>query len=57
VKDSENYRAEDEKHTQTISAHDALEAYCYKSWTAVKDVKMKGKISESDNIIILSKCN
>jgi hypothetical protein len=57
VEDSENYRAEDEKHTQTISAQDALEAYCYRSWTAVMDVKMKGKISETDNMIILGKCN
>jgi L1 cell adhesion molecule like protein len=55
--DAENYRAEDEQQKKTISAKDILEAYCYKMCSAVEDVKRKGKISESDENIILGKCN
>jgi L1 cell adhesion molecule like protein len=56
VKGSENYRAEYEKQKETITAQNSLQTYCYKMWCAVEDEKLKGKISESDKIIIFDKC-
>jgi L1 cell adhesion molecule like protein len=57
LKDAEYYRGEDGKKKLTISDKNALPAYCYKMFCAVGDVKLKGRISESDKNTILDKCN
>jgi L1 cell adhesion molecule like protein len=57
VNDEEYNRAEDGKKKQTLSAKNALQSYCYKILCAVEDVKLKGRISESDKNTILGKCN
>jgi L1 cell adhesion molecule like protein len=57
VKDAEKYRAEDEKEKQRISAHNALESYCYNMMSAIQAGDLKDKITGSDKKTILVKCN
>jgi L1 cell adhesion molecule like protein len=57
VKAEVQYRAEDEKEKQRVSAQNALESYCYKTKSAAEEGILKGTISVSNKNTILDKCN
>ncbi|CAD7093411.1 unnamed protein product [Hermetia illucens] len=57
VNDAEKYRSEDEKQKETIAAKNALESYCFNMKATMDEDNLKGKISDSDKILILDKCN
>merc|ERR1712078_528260 len=48
VSDAEQFKAEDEKQKERISAKNNLESYCFNMKSTVEDEKFKDKISESD---------
>jgi L1 cell adhesion molecule like protein len=57
VRDAENYKAEDDKQRDRVTAKNALESYAFNMKSTVEDEKMKDKISDEDKQSILSKCN
>merc|ERR1739844_284845 len=56
VSDAEQYKAEDEKQKERITAKNGLESYCFNMKTTVEDEKFKDKISDSDKEAITKKC-
>uniref|UniRef100_A0A8C5N9I8 Heat shock cognate 71 kDa protein-like n=1 Tax=Gouania willdenowi TaxID=441366 RepID=A0A8C5N9I8_GOUWI len=56
VAEAEEYKAEDEKQREKVSAKNALESYAFNMKTAVEDDQIKDKISDDDKKNILSKC-
>merc|ERR1719436_442726 len=57
VSDAEQYKAEDEKQKERISAKNNLESYCFNMKSTVDDEKLKDKISDSDKEAITKKCD
>merc|ERR1719481_1120208 len=57
VSDAEQFKAEDEKQRERISAKNSLESYCFNMKSTVEDEKFKDKISEEDRTKILDTCN
>jgi L1 cell adhesion molecule like protein len=57
VKEAEQYRNEDDKQRDRISAKNALESYCFNMKSTAEDEKLKDKIPEGDRKTILDKCN
>ena len=56
VNDAENYKAEDEKQRDRITAKNALESYAFNMKSTVEDEKLKDKITEEDKKSITEKC-
>jgi len=48
VADAEKFKAEDQKHAETVSAKNKLEQYAYGLRTSISDEKLKDKISATD---------
>merc|ERR1712096_519214 len=57
VSDAEQFKAEDEKQKERISAKNNLESYCFNMKSTLDDEKLKDKISESDKETITKKCD
>merc|ERR1711902_193361 len=57
VNDAEQYKAEDEKQKERISAKNNLESYCFNMKSTIEDEKLKDKIGESDKEAITKKCD
>merc|ERR1711879_37091 len=57
VNDAENFKADDEKQKERISAKNGLESYCFNMKTTIEDEKVKDKISEDDMKKINDKCD
>lgn len=56
VNDAEQYKQEDEKQRDRITAKNALESYAFNMKSTVEDEKLKDKISEDDKKSITEKC-
>ncbi|XP_055496232.1 heat shock cognate 71 kDa protein-like [Leucoraja erinacea] len=56
VQDAEQYKTEDDINRQRVAAKNALESYAYNMKQAVQDDKLKGKISDEEQTVILAKC-
>merc|ERR1712183_1267955 len=57
VSDAEEYKAEDEKQKERISAKNGLESYCFNMKSTLDDEKLKDKISDGDREVIGKKCD
>jgi L1 cell adhesion molecule like protein len=57
VKEAEQYKNEDEKQRERITAKNALESYAFNMKSTVEDEKLKDKLSEGDRKTILDKCS
>jgi heat shock protein 1/8 len=57
VRESEEFKAEDDRQKERISAKNSLESYCFNMKATVEDSQMKDKIPESDRNTILDRCN
>merc|ERR1719273_2964579 len=56
VSDAEQYKAEDEKQKERISAKNTLESYCFNMKSTIEDEKFKDKINDTDKETISKKC-
>merc|ERR1712059_155082 len=56
VSDAEQYKDEDEKQKERITAKNGLESYCFNMKSTVEDEKFKDKINDSDKEAITKKC-
>jgi len=56
VNEAEQYKAEDEKQHDRISAKNGLESYCFNMKQTVEDEKLADKLSEEDKKKINDKC-
>jgi len=56
VNEAEQYKNEDEKQRERITAKNALESYAFNMKSTVEDEKLKDKITEGDRKTILDKC-
>merc|ERR1740136_224665 len=56
VTDAEQFKAEDEKQKERITAKNGLESYCFNIKSTVEDEKFKDKIVDSDKEAITKKC-
>lgn len=56
VKEAEQYKNEDEKQRERITAKNALESYAFNMKSTVEDEKLKDKLSDADRKTILDKC-
>merc|ERR1712117_50032 len=54
VNEAEEYKAEDDKQKERISAKNGLESYCFNMKSTIEDENFKGKISDEDRSAILS---
>ena len=57
VTDAENFKADDEKQKEKISAKNGLESYCFNMKTTLEDDNLKDKIGEEDKKKIMEKCD
>jgi len=57
VRDAEQYKDEDNKQKDRISAKNSLESYAFNMKSTVEDEKLKDKISADDKQKILDKCS
>merc|ERR1712105_178297 len=57
VSDAEQFKAQDEKQKERISAKNNLESYCFNMKSTVEDEKFKDKISDSDKETIVKNCD
>merc|ERR1712210_161493 len=57
VNEAEQYRAEDDKQKERISAKNSLESYCFNMKSTIEDEKLKDKIGEAERKTIMDKCN
>jgi len=57
VSDAEQYKAEDEKQKERISAKNSLESYCFNMKSTLDDEKLKDKIAADDKETITKKCD
>ena len=55
VNDAEKYKEADELQREKITAKNNLESYAFNLKQTVEDEKLKGKITEEDKAVILSK--
>ena len=56
VNEAEEYKAEDDKQKERISAKNGLESYCFNMKSTIEDDNFKGKISDEDRSAIKEKC-
>ena len=56
VNEAEEYKAEDDKQKERISAKNGLESYCFNMKSTMEDENFKGKISDEDRSAIKEKC-
>merc|ERR1712227_1028715 len=56
VNEAEEYKAEDDKQKEWISAKNGLESYCFNMKSTMEDENIKGKISDADKKKIMDKC-
>uniref|UniRef100_A0A915JH66 Heat shock protein 70 n=1 Tax=Romanomermis culicivorax TaxID=13658 RepID=A0A915JH66_ROMCU len=56
VKEAEQYKADDEKQRDRISAKNSLESFAFNMKSTVEDEKMKDKLTDDDRKTILGKC-
>jgi len=56
VKEAEQYKNEDDKQRERITAKNALESYAFNMKSTVEDEKLKDKLTEADRKTILDKC-
>lgn len=56
VRESEEFKAEDDRQKERISAKNSLESYCFNMKATVEDTQMSGKIPENDRKTILNRC-
>merc|ERR1712228_662090 len=56
VNEAEEYKAEDDKQKERISAKNNLESYCFNMKSTIEDENFKGKISDEDRSAIKEKC-
>merc|ERR1712061_153564 len=56
VNEAEEYKAEDDKQKERISAKNGLESYCFNMKSTIEDENFKGKISDEDRSAIKEKC-
>ncbi|EDW38298.1 GL12089 [Drosophila persimilis] len=57
VNEAENYRKEDKKQNETISAKHGLESYCFNMKATIDEYSLRTKIADSDLTVILDRCN
>lgn len=57
VKNAEQYKEEDEKQRDRVTAKNSIESYAFNMKSTVEDEKLKDKISADDKQKILDKCN
>jgi L1 cell adhesion molecule like protein len=57
VNDAEKFKVDDAKQKERIDAKNGLESYCFNMKNTLEDEKIKDKIDENDQKIILDKCN
>jgi len=57
VKEAEQYKNEDDKQRERVTAKNALESYAFNMKSTVEDEKLKDKLSEADRKTILDKCS
>jgi heat shock protein 1/8 len=57
VKEAEQYKNEDDKQRERITAKNALESYAFNMKSTVEDEKLKDKLTEADRKTILDKCS
>ena len=57
VKEAEEYKAEDDKQKERISAKNSLESYCFNIKSTMEDDNIKTKVSESDRQKVMEKAN
>ena len=57
VRESEEFKAEDDKQKERIAAKNGLESYCFNMKATVEDSQMSGKIPDDDRKTILDRCN
>lgn len=57
VKNAEQYKEEDEKQRDRVTAKNSLESYSFNMKSSVEDEKLKDKISDEDRQKVLDKCN
>ena len=57
VRESEEFKVEDDKQKERIAAKNSLESYCFNMKATVEDTQLNGKISESDRKTISDRCN
>lgn len=57
VKNAEQYKEEDEKQRDRVTAKNSLESYAFNMKSTVEDEKLKDKISTDDKQKISDKCN
>ena len=57
VRESEEFKAEDDKQKERIAAKNGLESYCFNMKATVEDSQMKDKIPEADRTTILDRCS
>lgn len=57
VREADQFKAEDDKQKERISAKNALESYAFHMKQTVEDEKLKDKISQEDKSKIVDKCN
>jgi len=57
VKEADQYKAEDEKQRERITAKNSLESYAFNIKSTLEDEKLKDKISEADRKTINDKCS
>jgi len=56
VNEAEEYKVEDDKQKERISAKNGLESYCFNMKSTIEDENIKGKISNEDRSAIKEKC-
>lgn len=57
MRDAEQYKQEDEKQRERVSAKNGLESYVFAMKSTMDDDKLKDKISEDDKKAISTKCD
>ena len=56
VNEAEQYKAEDDKQRERISAKNGLESYAFTMKSTMEDDKVKDKVSEEDRQTVIGKC-
>jgi len=56
VNEAEQYKADDEKQKDRVSAKNSLESYCFNIKSTIEEEKVKDKISEEDRKLVGDKC-
>ena len=57
VKNDEEFKVEDDKQKDRISAKNSLESYAFNMKSTVEDEKLKDKISDEDKEKVIERCN